>query len=537
MAVRPSNYTFDMERLAALEQFQILDTPPEKGFDDIVELATGICATPVALVSLVAGDRQWFKARIGFDSCQTDLSRSVCAHALVEPDILEIEDLTLDARSRDNALVAGAPNIRFYAGAPMRTAGGHVIGSLCVIDTKPRPGGLEPAQRNALRALARQVITQLELRSAVAERDALLLAQKKAEERRHGLLRLGDDLRDAISIVETTRAAAMIAGQTVGANRAAFARFDATGEHLTVEPDWTLEGVASITGTHRMADYGTDLQAGLLKGEVLVIDDVLTDPRTADHQSLLQLGIRSLVNVPIRENERTVAALIVHAGEPRSWPEEELSFLRNVADRVEVAVARLEAESQQRLLNSELSHRMKNTMALVQAIASQTLRSVPDQAPVRAFSERVLAMSIAHDILLQDSWKAAQMGPIIDAVACTFADAGRFDIRGPSVTLGSRATLALSLLVHELTTNALKYGALSNDAGRVQVTWDLPSDGSELRLTWRETGGPPVEPPSRKGLGTKLIRLGSIGTGGAELHYQPQGFEADFTAPLAELHS
>jgi two-component sensor histidine kinase len=372
----------------------------------------------------------------------------------------------------------------------------------------------------------------------VAERDSLLVSQKSAEERRHGLLHLGDSLRDATTIAEMTRAAAMIAGQTVGAHRAAFARFDATGGYLTVEPDWTAEGTASIAGTHRMADYGKNLQAGLLQGELLIINDVLQDLRTADHALLLQqLDIRSLVNVPIRENGRTVATLIVHANQPRSWPEEELTFLRNVADRVEVGVARLEAESQQRLLNGELSHRMKNTMALVQAIASQTLRSIPDQGPVNAFSERVLAMSIAHDILLQDNWKAAKIAPIIDAVACTFADAARFDIRGPSVTLGSRATLALSLLIHELTTNALKYGALSTAAGRVQVTWDLLPGELELRLNWRETGGPSVTPPSRKGFGSKLIRLGLIGTGGVQLHYHPHGFEAAFMAPLAELHS
>ena len=98
--MEPPSYTFDGERLRALSQFSILDTPPERGFDDIVELATQICETPVALVSFVSDDRQWFKAKSGFDGCQTDLNSSVCAHALIEPDLLVVPDLTLDNRTR-----------------------------------------------------------------------------------------------------------------------------------------------------------------------------------------------------------------------------------------------------------------------------------------------------------------------------------------------------------------------------------------------------------------------------------------------------
>jgi hypothetical protein len=123
--VEPPSYTFDRDRLEALAQFAILDTPPERGFDDIVELAAYICDTPVALVSFVSHDRQWFKARFGLSECQTDLNSSVCQHALIEPDLLVVGDLSLDERTRANPLVVGAPFIRFYAGAPLRTAGGH----------------------------------------------------------------------------------------------------------------------------------------------------------------------------------------------------------------------------------------------------------------------------------------------------------------------------------------------------------------------------------------------------------------------------
>lgn len=531
-------YTFDKRRLGALEQFAILDTPPERGFDDIVELATQVCAAPVALVSFVSNDRQWFKARIGIDDCQTDLNSSVCAHALLEPDLLVVTDLSNDPRTKDNPLVTGEPFIRFYAGAPLRTAEGHAVGSLCVIDTEPRPGGLTEGQATSLRNLGRQVMGQLELRQAVAQRDFLLTEQREAETRRNGLLQIGDRLRDAKTVGDITRAAAKVVGETLAVARAAYGQFDQTGAFVDVEPDWTAEGVASIAGRHRLADYGRNLADVLLKGNALVIADVLTDPATTDHASrLLDLDVRSLVNIPVVDHGRVAAILIVHAREPRSWPAETLTYLRNIADRVETGIARLRAEEQQRLLNHELSHRMKNTMAMVQAVASQTLKVVPDQGPVRAFSDRVMALSVAHDVLLQKDWNAAELHNTVEATICSFAEIGRFDISGPAVSLGSRATLSLSLLLHELTTNALKYGALSNETGRVELTWgsERRDDSVHFRLLWREVGGPEVVAPARRGFGSRLINVGLVGTGGAQLDYNPAGLEARFDVPLDEL--
>ncbi|WP_054164688.1 GAF domain-containing protein [Rhodopseudomonas sp. AAP120] len=536
----PPDYTHDRDRLAALASFAILDTPPEQGFDDIVELTTLICETPVALVSLVSHDRQWFKARIGFAECQTDLNSSVCAHALIEPDLLVVPDLSVDERTRHNPLVTGEPFIRFYAGAPLRTADGHVLGSLCAIDIKPRPQGLSSAQASALRILGRQVVAQLELRRAVAQRDGLLIEQKDAEIRRNGLLEIGDRLRDATSVADITRAATAVIGQTLGVGRAAFGRFDETAQYVDIEPDWTAEGVQSAAGRHRIAEYGNQLLDGVLRGEMLVIPDVTTDPATADYtEPLRRLSIRSLVNVPVIDHGRTVAMLIVHTSEPRNWPSETLTYLRNIADRIEMGVARLRAEAQQRLLNHELSHRMKNTMALVQAVASQTLKNVPDKAPVQAFSDRLLALSMAHDVLLQQDWQSAQVRSIVETAICIFDDVGRFDVAGDKVTLGSRSALSLALLLHELTTNAVKYGALSNDGGRVEIAWAIERGSGDdvFRLRWRESGGPAVPPPTRQGFGSRLLKMGLTGTGDARLHYHASGVEADFAASLAELQS
>jgi signal transduction histidine kinase/CheY-like chemotaxis protein len=168
-------------RAKALAEFGILDTPPEPAFDDIALLASEICGTPMALITLIDEDRQWFKARVGFAATQTSLARSLCVHAAVEPGLTIIPDLRLDGRTRANPCVEEPDGLRFYAGAPLLTAGGQAIGTLCVLDHAPRPEGLEPHQASTIAILSRQVMAQMELRRAVkdlATRTETLRAQE-----------------------------------------------------------------------------------------------------------------------------------------------------------------------------------------------------------------------------------------------------------------------------------------------------------------------------------------------------------------------
>lgn len=157
-------------RLAALHNLAILDTLPEQGFDDITLLAAHICETPIALVSLVDTARQWFKSRVGLDATETPRDVAFCAHAILQPEeIFVVPDASRDARFAHNPLVTGDLSIRFYAGTPLVMPDGHALGTLCVIDRRPRD--ISIAQKAALAALGRQVVAQLLLREAIKELD------------------------------------------------------------------------------------------------------------------------------------------------------------------------------------------------------------------------------------------------------------------------------------------------------------------------------------------------------------------------------
>lgn len=362
------------ERLAVLNSHAVLDTPPEPQFDDIVALARKLCDAPIALVSFVECERQWFKAKLGVDMSETPIEQSVCAIAIEEPRFLVIPDLTADARTRKNALVTGGPQIRFYAGAVLRASEGVALGTLCVIDTIPRPEGLTADQLDCLLRLASQTMALLELRRAVNNRDYALVQEQRA---------------------------------------------------------------------------GYD----------------------------------------------------------------------------------------RRIVIKELSHRLKNTLAMVQAIASETLRSTVDKEALRKFSRRITTLGEAHDVLLEQNWLEAQLIAVIEGAIAAHGTRDRYDIVGPELSLDAKAALSVSLIIHELATNAVKHGALSNGEGRIKIRWEIVGsvDEAELTLRWEEIGGPSIGQPLTSGFGTRLVSMGLSGTGSSELRYPPSGLVAEFKAPLSSL--
>src|SRR5215212_184804 len=177
----------ETERLAVLRRYCILDTPPEPEFDDVARLAAQVCETPVALITLVDDRRQWFKAEVGLGMRETPLNASICAKAILHQGLFVVPDTTKDRRFRFNPLVVGDPRLRFYAGVRLETPDGLPLGTICVLDFQPRT--LSDKQAFALRTLARQVMSQLELKRAVAERDEALAASQRAEQRQGLLVR------------------------------------------------------------------------------------------------------------------------------------------------------------------------------------------------------------------------------------------------------------------------------------------------------------------------------------------------------------
>src|SRR5262245_24386636 len=169
----------ERDRLAALRRYRILDTEPEQSFDDLTALASHICGTPMALITLLDESRQWFKSRVGVSIAETSRALSVCTHAIQQRDLSIVGDAQEDLRFRETPFVTGDPATRFYAGAPLVTPDGHALGTLCVLDRTPRT--LHADQLEALDALRRQVQSQLELRLNLMELERALAERDRAE--------------------------------------------------------------------------------------------------------------------------------------------------------------------------------------------------------------------------------------------------------------------------------------------------------------------------------------------------------------------
>lgn len=190
-------------RLHALGDYKIMDSLPEQAYDDFAKLASIICDTPIALITLLDDHRQWFKANIGLNVSETPRSQAFCAHAIINPDqIMTIEDAMLDERFATNPLVTADPHIRFYAGAPLVTPGGEALGTICVIDREPRK--LTDGQAEALRILSREIIVQLELRRSIAVLEQVALDQEQYVELMHEYQRDMEKVRTTLEAQSVT---------------------------------------------------------------------------------------------------------------------------------------------------------------------------------------------------------------------------------------------------------------------------------------------------------------------------------------------
>lgn len=309
-----------------------------------MHLAARACAVPVALVSLVDRDRQWFKAKVNFPPCETDLDRSVCRFVLNKPDLLQIPDLTADPRTAANPLVTGEPHIRFYAGAPLRTASGHVLGSLCVIDHKPRPEGLTDAQQDDLRRFARQVMRQLELRQALLARDALLTERQSVQRERaafsttQAAIAAGDGDLDAIFNQVLTGAMQAVPAAEGGALELV------DGDMLEYR---VVVGSLSAHKGLRVPLDGSTSGAAFRTNTAILVADARADPRVKQ-DLITPLALGSSLHAPVVRGDQVLGVLKLQASRAGAFTERDLELTKLFAGAAIAGLTEVNAVASQR---------------------------------------------------------------------------------------------------------------------------------------------------------------------------------------------
>ena len=370
----------EVERIQALDAYGILDTSAEAGFDDIVLVAKALCRTPVSLVSLVDRNRQWFKARVGFEPTETPLSQSVCAHALRQDDILIIPDLSVDARTRENTLVTGEPYLRFYAGALLQTKEGAKLGTLCVIDTRPRPEGLTLEQAEGLRALARQVMAQMELRRIIHQRDAAMVERARAEnvvrrdaERHRAMIGMQHGIGSAGDNLETVLDAIVAGAMNVVGNA------DGVVVELRDGHDLVYRAVAGDLSPFlglRLSMDGTLSGRCVREARTLNTGDAENDHRVSPELAR-RLGIRSMTIAPIARHESIVGVLKLQSSKPDAFTEADDTIVQLLAGVVAAGLGNVaEAEVIQSLRASEETLRLAQEAGRVGTFETDVDRSV-----------------------------------------------------------------------------------------------------------------------------------------------------------------
>lgn len=485
----------ESERSAALQSYEVLDTAREEDFDDIARVASEICSAPIAVVNLVDTTRQFFKAEVGLGVRSTPLETAFCRHALLLEDTMIVPDATKDPRFECNPLVAEAPHIRAYAGALLKTPEGLPIGTVCVLDYETRD--FSDQQIKMLQFLAKQTMAQLELRKRIVLQRRLLLRARKAEHEKANYERVVRQASDFIGIADER-------GEVFFLNQAARRLVG-----LTPDSDPPKDVIDYIADADLLL-FQTEIKPLIKSGETCERELRLRNFAEGDEVPAL------FTIFPVRDGEGELIGYGVVTKDITLQKEEE------------------ERKAQ---IMAEAAHRIKNTLAIVQAIVAQTLKSDRStEESLEAITKRVSALAAAQDILTGAQGSAADiMSVVAGALAPHDGGNGRMAWGGPNHSLDSPQAVGLSLALHELATNAAKYGALSGEAGRVDIKWHVAPDGV-FRLEWTERDGPAVAPPSTTGFGSRLIKrmIGPYFRGKTSLEFLPEGvrFRLEGTLPV-----
>ncbi|GBQ93150.1 hypothetical protein GCM10007866_02040 [Gluconobacter albidus] len=359
--------------------------------------------------------------------------------------------------------------------------------------------------------------------------------EKNATSRLTTLLAVEDALRAATTRRQALAEACGLLGRRLEVQRVGFATITVRDELFTIDHGWCSPDVSPISGDflfqtfRRTSDF-------LRSGAVLILDDLSSPSWMQEEQDACRaLEVEAQIVVPKMDHGELTGCLFVHSATPRGWTLDEASFIRTTADRIFTALDEWDTEAQQEIVNHEILHRLKNTLSIVQSLAHQGFRNVDDQGPLRTFTSRLVALSAAHDLLMRRNWQSTDLASLVCGVLTPLGVEDRVEVSGPFLKLGPDTATSFSMVLHELATNAMKYGALSVPQGKVSLNWTITGAEAVMTLTWREAGGPSVTPPERTGFGVRLLKAGLGRHGKTELHYASTGLCADLTAPTLSL--
>lgn len=490
---------------AALLAVYDLDAGGFRTLDEITAFAAELCGAPIALVSIVEDVRQRFLARCGLDAEETPRDVSFCAHAMLGDDIFVVPDARQDGRFADNPLVTGAPHIRFYAGAPLIGVDGQPLGALCVIDTEPR-ASLTPLQRRGLTLLARQVMVELEGR----RRDRDLILQQRL---------------DAVAVADSDR------------------MFRTLADTMPQMVWSTLPDGFHDYYNARWYEY-TGVPVGSTDGEawsgMFHPDD--QDRAWGRWSRSLETGEPYEIEYRLRH----------HSGEYR-WTlgralpirDQNGAVMRWIGTCTDIHEQKLMMEERE-MIAHELSHRIKNIFSVIVGLIGLSARQHPEiRAVADDLRDRILALGRAHDFVRPHSADSApQVGQgqgrlwgVLEQIFAPYREGGhsRITLSGDNPLIDDRSATPLALLFHEIATNAAKYGALSAEQGAVSI--HIEQDGRDIRMDWRERGGPPVAPAGSEGFGSRLMTLSVERQLGGRLKrtWNPEGLEISLWIPIRSM--
>ena len=481
-------YADETRRLAVLDSYATSSWDDDPELVAITQFAARLCEAPVALVSLVESERQRFLAREGIEERETPRDVSFCSHAMQLGGLMEVRDTTDDPRFVENPLVTGEHHVRFYAGQALISDEGAALGTLCVIDTKPRPAGLTDMQRQGLAVLAQAVMRRLRSR-----REGLAA--------RRNLQRSEAQLR---ALVDSMPAMA-----------------------------WSCDGSGNVDYVNRRLMEFIGLGNSMDDG-VVHPDDLAESDRK--WRESLRTGESYEAEYRLRRADGGYRWMLARAEPVR---DEDGNIVRWFSTATDIDDVHKMSESRD-LLARELSHRIKNIFAVVSGLVSLSIRRQPEH---KAFGDDLIAtiraLGRAHDYVRpSEGHRSSSLHGMLNDLFQPYGagEHSRVALSGDDSALAARAATPLALVFHELATNSAKYGALSADEGL--VTLDITDKGDKLLLRWEEHGGPPpTGEVLNEGFGSRLVEMSVTGQlgGSWDRRFEEEGLVCELTVSKAAI--